>query len=374
MTIFFLISSMAKAHGVERTLADKMNYLADHGHDVTLITYEQGHHPYAFEISRFIKCLDLNCRYFTLYRFPFFRRLREERILRCRFKNALEKLIKEYCPDVLVLTTYEGHFMKEVMSLKDNVRIVVESHTAFTHDLKGGGLVRRIRNYFYLRTLKQCDLLIALTLGDANCWKFHIKNVICVPNPVSFYIDELNILPKVKGRIIAVGRYHSQKRFDRLISAFSLISNKYPDWFVDIYGEGPEKNKLQRLINNVGLQNRVHLVEPTYSIDKEYQRSEFFVLSSDYEGFGLVIVEAMACGIPPISTDCPFGPSEIIDDGVSGLLCKMDIKDLANKIEWMITHESERKEMGLKARQKMKNFKKDIVIKEWEQAYMSVLK
>ena len=369
MKIFFLICSMANAHGVERTLTDKINYMAEQGHDVTLVTYEQGLHLYAFELSPKVNCVDLDCRYFTLYKYSIPKRLKEQWKMKRRFKKSLRQIVDERKPDVLVTTTYEGIYMREIMLLSDKLRIVIESHTAFTHDMMGGALFRRVSNYFYLNTLKKCHLLIALTKGDAVCWQKHISHVISVPNAVSFFCEQIDLLPREKGRIIAVGRYHPQKRFDRLIDAFSIIAAKYPLWHIDIFGEGPDKEALQMQIDQLGLHDRIHLKPPTKDIQSEYLRSELFVFSSDYEGFGLVLIEAMACGVPPVSTDCPFGPSEIIEDRVSGLLCEMSVQDMADKMEWMISHDKERMQIALNAHQAVARYQKNIVLKAWEVAY-----
>ena len=373
MNIFFLICSMANAHGVERTLTDKINFMAEQGHKVTLVTYEQGLHPYVFALLPNVKCVDLDCRYFTLYKYALPKRLKEQWAMKHRFKQALSKLVTERHPDVLVTTTYEGIYMDAVMSLRRQTRIIIESHTAFTHDMMGGSLLRRVRNFFFLRKFKNCHLLIALTQGDADCWRQHITNVVSVPNAVSFYSEELDLQHREKGRIIAVGRYHPGKRFDRLISAFSLIAAKYPLWHIDIFGEGPDKEALQRQIDALNLHNRICLNLPTKDIQSEYLRSELFVFSSDYEGLGLVLIEAMACGVPPVSTDCPYGPSEIIENGVTGLLAKLDANDLSAKIEWMITHKTERREMGVKAYQAAAKYRKEVVMKQWGNAYLSVL-
>ena len=364
---------MANAHGVERTLTDKINYMSDQGHDVTLVTYEQGLHSYVFELSPKVNCVDLDCRFFTLYKYSLVKRLRKLWMMERRFRQALNRLIEERHPDVLVTTTYEGICMNAIMSLRSKVRIIIESHTAFTHDMMGGPFSKRIKNYFSLRTMNNCRLLIALTHGDANCWQKYISHVTSIPNPVSFYCEKIDSQSRENGRIIAVGRFHPQKRFDRLINAFSGIAMKYPLWHIDIYGEGPDKDVLQEQIDNLGLHNRINLMRPTLDIQSEYLRSELFVFSSDYEGFGLVLIEAMSCGVPPISTDCPFGPSEIIEDGVSGLLCKMDVLDLAAKMEWMIVHEIERKEIGVNAYKAAARYKKENVMKEWEAAYLSVI-
>ena len=131
-----------------------------------------------------------------------------------------------------------------------------------------------------------------------------------------------------------------------------MIADKYPEWHVDIFGEGNEKQKLLAQIARLELDNRIIIHEPTKAIYDEYKRSEMLVLCSEHEAYSLVLVEAMSCGIPCVSMDCPVGPRELVQDGITGLLVRNgDVKDLAVKMEWMITHEFERQEMGQKARE-----------------------
>jgi glycosyltransferase involved in cell wall biosynthesis len=373
MNIVFLLRSVAKKNGVERTITDKVNALANMGHMVTLLTYEQCNHPNAFHIDEKVRCIDFDCCYYTIYKYPLFIRLYEAWKMKYHFAKKLQAFINQVHPDVIVTTTYTKEFMDIVISLSRQIRVVIESHTAFTHDMMGGSLIERIQKYALLRSVKRCDLLIALTMGDAECWKQHIRNVATVCNPLTFYPETLSHPSKESGRIIAVGRLEPQKRFDRLIEAFSLIAHKYPSWYIDIYGEGNDREALQRLIEEKGLTKQIYLKGVTSNVYSEYERSQFFVFSSDYEGFGLVLAEAMACSIPCVSTDCPFGPSDIIEDRVDGLLCKMTEEDLSAKMEWMIIHEKERQEMGLKARQTVVRYKKENVMKAWEKAYLSVI-
>lgn len=372
MKIVFIISSLAHVHGVERTFVDKANYLAEHGHNVTMVTYEQGPHEYAYPISSSVRSVDLDCRYFTIFKYSLPKRLLEARKIKKKFSERIRILINDIEPDVVVTSTYEGDFMKEIVALKNKTRIILESHAAFVAHLKGDNLIAKVRKRLVLNEIKKCDLLIALTCQDASYWQRYVKNVKVVANPITCYQEELCQEEKVEGRIIAVGSLQKIKRFDRLIESFSLIADRFKTWYIDIYGEGPDKIELQKIIERCGLVGRVNLKGLSHDIYAEYRRSQFFVLSSDSEGFGLVLVEAMSSGIPVISTDCPFGPSEIVENNVTGLLSKLEVKDLSEKMEWMITHEAERRKMGCQAHKTAARYQQDVVMKKWEAVYRSV--
>jgi glycosyltransferase involved in cell wall biosynthesis len=295
-----------------------------------------------------------------------------------QFRERMSAVISDFQPDLIVaaipLTEF---FLCDLLQVTDTVPVVIESHLARGHEALARTFTEKALDVFYspLRAIRRADLLIALTEEDAHCWKrTQVEKVRVIPNPLTFYPTTLTTVPREAGRIVCVGRLAMQKRFDRLIDAFALICDSYPKWHVDVYGAGEERQQLTDRIRIKGLQDRIHLNLPTSEIYTEYQRSEFFVLCSDYEGFGLVVIEAMACGIPVVSTDCPFGPSEIIEDGKTGLLAKMDTNDLAEKMEWMITHEEERTAMGIAARQAAARYRKEIVMPQWEQAYLSVIK
>ena len=145
------------------------------------------------------------------------------------------------------------------------------------------------------------------------------------------------------------------------------------DFYIDIFGEGDLRPAIQDQIDSCHLHNRIILHEPTKTIYDEYKKSQMLVLSSEYEGRPLVLIEAMACGVPCISFDCPSGPKEIIEDGVTGLLAENgNVDDLAQKMEWLITHDLEREEMGKKARLAALAYKPSVLMKEWEKLYTSM--
>lgn len=379
MKLLFFLPLLSTKGGQERTLIDKANWLVGRGHEVMLVTFENDG-PLAYPLDRRVMHTDVSCPFFRIYRLPFIKRFHAALKLKKIFRERMSKTITAFSPDIIVITIpLTEFFLKDLIQVAKTFPIVIESHLAFGHEAIQRGTTERIIDFIYppMRAVQKSNLLIALTEGDAQIWRKYHNNVRVIPNPVTYYPSSVQHAeqPKPQFRIICVGRLTPQKRFDRMIDAFATIAEKYPHYHVDIFGGGEEHSVdflLQRIADK-GLRGRVEICPPVNDIYAEYQRSDFFVLSSDFEGFGLVITEAMSCGIPVVATDCPYGPSEIIEDGKTGLLTKMDVADLAAKMEWMITHEAERQQMGKKAHEAAARYQLDRVMPEWERAYQSVL-
>lgn len=382
MRILIIHRSFALVGGAERVITDKANYLANAGHQLMLVSYEQGQHPIPYELHTSIECRDLNCRFFTLSKYHPLKRLWFFSRLRSQFRKSLSNIISSFRADVVVMASDWQTLIDVVLDASGNVPVIAEFHNAYDYvmrdvEVSGSKLKLKITKAYYwntLKHLKRCASLVALTNADAKNWKKYFQNVVTIPNPLSYYPDKINDVPKDFGRIIFVGRFNHEKRIGNLITAFSMIANKFPQWHVDIFGEGNEKSKMLDQISFLNLDGRVIIHEPTKSIFDEYKRSEMLVLCSEHEAYSLVLVEAMACGVPCVAYDCPVGPREIINDGVTGCLVKNgDVCDLASKIEWLIVHESERKEMGEKARLWAANRSLPVVMYEYEKLLLSVV-
>ena len=383
MRILIMHRSFALVGGAERVITDKANFLANAGHQLLLVSYEQGQHPLPYELHPSVGYKDLDCRFFTLskYSLPFhiyhFLRLRN------KFGKALRSTVEDFKPDVVVLASDWQTLMGAVVKSVFPIPVIAEFHNTYAHIMRkvesSENWLRKVVTQFYYRqtisNLRKCLKLVVLTEIDAQNWRRHFDNICVIPNPVTQYPEVIDDIPKDVGRIIFVGRFNHEKRIDRLITAFSMFADRYPDWHVDIFGDGNEKENLLRQISECGLVNRVVIHEPTKAIYDEYKRSEMLVLCSEHEASPLVLVEAMACGVPCVSLDCPTGPRAIIKDGETGLLAKDgDINDLASKIEWLIAHEAERKEMGRKARVFAASRKQDVVMGQWEELYTGIVK
>lgn len=373
MKIIYIAPMLHPVGGLERTLTDKANYLVNKGHDVMFLTYMQGGEKVYYDLDSRVRQCDIACPFFSLYRFPAYARISHYLKLKQQFRERMKEVIDGFKPDTIVITIPNTEdFIHDMVKVANHVRVVVESHLAMQYHLSRKPFFERLlyRLTPPIKAIRKANLLVALTQRDAHSWhKRRVPHVAVVPNPSTYYASDIGHVEKKEGRIIAVGRLTDQKRFDRMIDAFSLIASQHPTWSLDIYGEGKLHDTLLEQIGRLGLSGRVRLNAPSHDIISEYKRSQFLALSSDYEGFGLVIIEAMACGIPVVSTDCPCGPSEIITDGVTGLLAKMDVKSLADKMEWMITHDKEREQMGVKAHEASARYQIDMVMQEWENVY-----
>ena len=383
MRIVYITKSMALEGGLERVVCDKMNYLVGHGYDVTLITYEQGDHPFAYPVDSRINHYDLDVRFFLLYRYPLWKRLYYYRQYRSIFKERLQRTIDCVKPDVVIANTYSMNVADIIANLQTTAYRILESHVAFyimrkTDSYRKIPLMRWLANIYDWHTgvaVRKFDKVVTLTKGDAKDWLMLTDRVEVIPNPVTSFPDEVITHDGSGRRIIAVGRLHEQKGFDRLINAFAMVANHCPEWHIDIYGSGDDEKMLFDIIHNNGLDGKVNIFPPTNQIYEEYQKSEFFVLSSRYEGYPLVLNEAMACGIPCVAFRCKYGPEEAIEHQVNGLLVENgNVKDLAQKILWMTNHPEERKTMGQAARVAAQRYLLDTIMQKWVDLFSSLTK
>lgn len=375
MKIIYLYDSIARTGGVERIFIDKMNYLADIlQYEVYLITTSQGNHPLSFPLSLKVKHIDLNIRFHEQYQYSFFRRLGVHIKLSKLFNKHLQEEVNRINPDFIICT---AAWMPDVVcKLKGNVKKIIESHGAkyYTHipdKLTLGFFKDKLNEYSahkkYRIIEKYCDAVVTLTHDDAKEWK-KASRVYVIPNITRIILSESSACDVP--RVIAVGRLTYQKGFDRLIDIWSKVHKYYPNWLLDIYGEGVYQHILQKQIKENHLESTITIHPFSKDIVKEYLNSSIFALSSNYEGFGLVLIEAMGCGLPCVSFDCPYGPSEIIKDKEDGFIIKNgDNEGFANALCYLIKNETERKIFGKRARQNVTRFSGENIMPKWEKLF-----
>lgn len=211
----------------------------------------------------------------------------------------------------------------------------------------------------------QIDRLIVLTKKDQDCYcEKHRIPALAIPNPLSFESKDKADLKSKK--LLFVGRLQiKQKGLDYLVSILELVFAQDSEWEIDIIGDGNDMSYLQQEVDNHHWNNRVHMLGNQSNVTEHYLNSSVLLLTSRWEGFGLVVTEAMECGVPVVSF-ATSGPSEIISDGVDGFLIEQyDIAAFAERILYLINNQEERFKMGKNAAKKANHYSKENIRKMW---------
>jgi len=377
--IVYVTPALYMAGGVERVLTLKANYFAEQfGYDITIVLTEGKDKPYFYPLSPKVKVINLDLNFEELWTCSFIKKILVYLPKQRRFKKLLTKELMRIRPDITIsLLRREINFINNI---KDGSIKIGELHVNRVNyrnfEKNDTSFVKRIFEKYWMKSLvshlKKLDKFVVLTHEDRAAWP-ELKNVEVIPDPLSFVPDAIS--PLTSKRVIAVGRYHYQKGFDLLLRVWKLIETKCPDWQLAIYGQGNKEPYLQ-LAHDLGLDmSRCHLYDPTSNIQQEYVNSSIFVFSSRYEGFGMVLVEAMACGLPVVSYACPCGPRDIISDGIDGFLVeKEDINALAHQLLLLINDEQERQAMSLAAQHKAATYHMDHIADRWQSLFEEVLR
>lgn len=375
--IAYCIPSLDHSGGMERVLTTKANYLADKlNYNVNIIiTDDKGSKPY-FPISDKINIIQLDVNIDNLWQYPIWKRLYLYQKKMRDYKRKLNICLNSLKPDITIsLLRREINFLCDI---KDGSAKVGEIHF--------GRYKYREANFKFLpsfankwitykwmsqleRKIKKLDRFIVLTHEDATYWE-NQNNLMVIPNPIA--IEGCPINDYSQKQAIAVGRYTYQKGFDLLIKAWQIVYQKHPDWKLNIYGGG-EKEVYQKQIDELRLHDVIICNGPIINISDRYHKSSIFVLSSRYEGFGLVLAEAMTMGLASIAFACPCGPKDIITDGDNGMLCENgNIQELASKICQLIEDEQLRKKIGQNAAISIQRYSLDNIMHQWDDLFKEI--
>jgi len=241
---------------------------------------------------------------------------------------------------------------------------IIYSERGDPYDREYSGILSIIR---YL-AFKKIDGFVFQSEGARDYFNTSIKNKsVVIHNPVSVPQGVYSVSKEREKRIISVGRLHPQKNQMLLIKAFAQIHTAIPEYTLEIYGDGPLKSQLEQQITELNLSNKVFLHKSRKDIFDCICNASLFVLTSDYEGMPNALMEAMALGLPCISTNCrPGGAQTLIQDGINGYIVPVgDIRSLAEKILFAITHPKEVQIIADKGRQIIDTHTPSRIFKQW---------
>ena len=374
LKIVYCTPALYMAGGVERVLTLKANYFAEHfGYDITIILTEGKDKPLFYSLSDKIKVINLDINFEELWTCSFVKKafvyLKKQRIFKKKLTNELMRIR----PDITIsLLRREINFINEI---KDGSKKIGELHVnrANYRNFEAGdsNAIKNMFAKYWMRNLvshlKRLDRFVVLTEEDKASWT-ELDNVEVIPDPLAFDIDKVS--PLANKRVIAVGRYVYQKGFDILLQAWDKIAKLHPEWELAIYGMG-DRTPYERIVEELHIdRNRCHLNGPTDDIKQEYLNSSLFVFSSRFEGFGMALIEAMACGLPVISFDCPCGPKDIVRHQEDGLLVPSgDVAELSDAIHQLLSDDALRHVMAKKAIVNVRRFELSEIAERWKNLY-----
>lgn len=371
MIILYVFRSLAYWGGIERILVDKMNYLASlYEEEAYMLTTDQGTRPIPYPLNSEVRIEDLNICFHRQYRFHGLMRCivawRKGRL----FKKKMSEHLRMIKPDVIVCTTANFVDLNILAKTKRDVPLVVESHSIFQRTLIEGGLKRKYVNYMLRKGFKQASAIVTLTEKDALDWRKIHSCVKVIPNVV--HLNEGRVSSLENHRVIWVGRFDYQKRPMEIIKIWKSVFAQHPNWQLDIYGEGEQRQILEETAGALSMNN--HINPPTSSIFAQYRNGSILVSTSLFEPFGLVIPEAMSCRLPVVAYDCPFGPASIISDGTNGFLVEMNAHEMIiERLSMLMDDTSLRLEMGKAAKGSSSCYSIEIVMPLWKDLFYSIL-
>ena len=374
MRIVYCIPATSNSGGMERVLTRKVNYLVGKGHELIIVTtYQKGYKPF-FPLYGSFNKYDLVIIYYynivhvilaKLTAYP-----KKKRLHRQRLRELLEQLQAD------VVISMFGDDATLLPQMKDGSRKVLEYHFSKLKRLQYGRtglwrLVDILRTKLDERTVKPYDSFVVLTQEDAGYWG-GLPNIRVIPNPLPFVSDETS--PCTSHKVIAVGRYDFQKNFAKLLDLWACIAPAYPDWTLEIYGDGALRPELEQQVNRLGLSSSVTLAKPTHQMKEVYQSASIYAMTSRYEGLPMVLIEAQHMGLPIVSFACPCGPKDVLHPDEDGyLISQGDDEGFLAALRQLMDSEAERVRMGTNARKASARYEVDAVMGQWLDLFSSLV-
>lgn len=377
LKLVYLTPALYMAGGVERVLTLKANYFAEHyDYDITIILTDGKDKPFFYPLSPKIKVINLDINFEELWTCSFIKKifvyLKKQRL----YRKLVETELMRLRPDVTIsLLRREINFLTDI---KDGSKKIGELHINranyrnFSESDRNlfKAVFAKIWMHNLVSHLKKLNQLVVLTEEDRRSWH-ELDNVIVIPDPLSFVPS--NYSQQKEKRVLAVARYSYEKGIDLLLKAWRIAEKENPDWRLDVYGDG-DRTAYEMLIDELGIdRNKCVLHGRTSDVENEYLNSSIFVCSSRFEGFGLVMVEAMACGLPVVSFDCPWGPRSIITNSKDGLLVENgNIAEMADGLSNLMLDDQLRNSMSQAAPKNVKRFDINQIAERWRLLFSEI--
>jgi glycosyltransferase involved in cell wall biosynthesis len=362
MKILYIVPNINNEGGVARVLSVKANYLVKNlGYEVHILTQNGGDRPLFYSFNDKIALHDMvlqgNKTSFLL-----------------QYAQALKKALSTIRPDVIVVCDNGLKAYVIPFIIKSNTPIVFECHgSKYIEEEEQSKYfsLTKIRVLFKELSANRFAKFVALSKESLKEW--NVNNGVVIPNPLWFEPTTSADLKSKK--VIIVGRHSYEKGLDRMLHIWQKVIEKHPDWHLEIYGKSNENQEMQKLSNSLNINNNVTFFEPVKNINDKYLGVSIMAMTSRTEGFGMVLIEAMAAGLPCIAYDCPCGPRAIIQNNANGFLVENgNLDSFVQKMELLIEDENLRIQMGQNAKKSVSKYDLDAIMSQWKSLFENLVK
>jgi glycosyltransferase involved in cell wall biosynthesis len=280
---------------------------------------------------------------------------------------VLRRLVKEFSPQVLYTMLVRGNVIGSFAMIGSGIPCVVSERNDPKYDVVSmpWRILRRI-------AYSVCHGVVAQTPRVEQWLRHNTKasTIKVISNPVEYPVPDGSPFIEVPSHrgpmIVAVGRLCPQKQFTHLIAVFSALTREFPDWWLAILGDGPDRESLATQISDARMTEKISLVGRVGNMSDWYREADIFVMTSRYEGYPNALIEAMASGVPAVSYDCPSGPADVIQDGVNGMLVEPDSTDeLERKMRLVMSDSSLAAELSERALEVRELLDPDVILAQW---------
>ena len=365
MKLLYITNGINGSGGLERVLAVKASYLADTlGYEVHILTLNNGDKKPFYEFSQAIKFHDIKVggnpiTYFLSY------------------KKGIKNVLQSVNPDTISVCDDGLKGLLFPVFFGTKTPVIYERHVSKQIEIKTehGSFIQKLKLKLKLSLMNygagKFHKFVVLTNGNLTEW--NLKNLKVIPNPLPF---QPNVSSKLTNKkVLVVGKQSYQKGYDSLLEIWKLVHQKYPDWQLEVYGKLNPALGLEEKAKDFSIDESVKFYPPVKDIQTKYKEASIYVMTSRFEGFGMVLIEAMSYGVPCIAFDCPHGPADIISDGKDGFLVPNGaIHTFATKLMLLMENATLRQDLGSKAMQNATRFNVDSIVKKWDVLFKSLVK
>ena len=376
--IVYIVGGLYQPSGMGQVLSCKVNYLAEHTDwQIYVVLTERPDLPFFYKLEDNIQFVNFDINFDELDTMSLLKKMYAYHQKQVAYKQKLTSYLMEVKPNITVSAVRrEINFINDI---QDGSKKIGEIHfeKKFYRHFDKRYFPTFVNKWItakwqgaLTKQLARLDKFVILTEEDARNWEL-LSNKTVIPNPLTKYPTVFSN-PNSK-LAISVGRYDPVKGFDMLIDAWVKVAKVHPDWKLKIVGPG-DKTLYQEQVNRLGLEKYVCCEGSTDCVFEKMAEASFYVLSSRSEGFGLVLIEAMAVGLPCVAFACSPGPRSVVSHMKNGLLVEHEnVMKLSNSICYMIEHNKERKNFSIQARRMLEHYCLDNVMEKWISLFSEIV-